>query len=105
VCIGSPCSGVEEPGTQAAGHLFVEVYVNAPLATVIERDVKGLYRHALAGEILNVAGISDPYEPPVAPAIEVRTDIETPAESEAKIVAKLAELNILQGLKIGSEGA
>ncbi len=80
--------------SEAAGHRFVEVYVNAPLATVIARDVKGLYRRALAGEVANVTGISDPYEPPAAPAVEVRTDAETPAESEAKILAKLAELGL-----------
>ena len=78
----------------AAGHPFVEVYVNAPLATVIARDVKGLYRRALAGELANVTGISDPYEPPPAPAVEVRTDLETPAESEAKIFARLVELGL-----------
>ncbi|HWU90855.1 MAG TPA: adenylyl-sulfate kinase [Kofleriaceae bacterium] len=81
--------------SEAAGHLFVEVYVNAPLATVIERDVKGLYRRAQAGEITHFTGISDPYEPPVAPAVEVRTDLEAQAESEAKILAKLTELGLV----------
>jgi len=58
----------------AAGHAFVEVFVHAPLATVIERDVKGLYRRAQAGEIERFTGISDPYEPPASPDVEVRTD-------------------------------
>jgi adenylyl-sulfate kinase len=80
--------------SEAAGHRFLEVYVNAPLATVIERDVKGLYRRALAGEVSHFTGISDPYEPPASPVVEVRTDIETPAESEVKILAKLAELGL-----------
>ena len=80
--------------SEAAGHPFVEVYVNAPLATVIERDVKGLYRRALDGEIGHFTGISDSYEPPTAPAVEVRTDLETPLESEARILAALAELGL-----------
>lgn len=80
--------------SEAAGHPFVEVYVNAPLATVIERDVKGLYRRALAGEIERFTGVSDAYEPPTAPAVEVRTDLETPLESEARILAALAEAGL-----------
>jgi adenylyl-sulfate kinase len=76
------------------GHPFVEVYVNAPLAVVIERDVKGLYRRARAGELASFTGISDPYEPPEAPEVEVRTDRETPAESEGKIAEALARLGL-----------
>ncbi|HSK03762.1 MAG TPA: adenylyl-sulfate kinase [Kofleriaceae bacterium] len=78
----------------AAGHPFVEVYVNAPLATVIERDTKGLYRRARAGELAGVTGVGDPYEAPAAPDVEVRTDLETPAESEAKIAAALERLGL-----------
>ena len=73
-----------------AGHDFVEVFVNAPLATVEQRDVKGLYAKARAGEIASFTGISDPYEPPVDPAIEVRTDRETLVESADLIIAALA---------------
>src|SRR5688572_10371865 len=50
---------------------FVEVYVNAPLDTLIGRDVKGLYKRALAGEVEHFTGISDPYEPPTAPDVVV----------------------------------
>jgi adenylylsulfate kinase len=81
--------------SEAAGHRFVEIYVNAPLAALIERDVKGLYRRALAGELSHFTGISDPYEPPTAPAIEVRTHLETPAESETRILAGLAGLGLV----------
>jgi adenylyl-sulfate kinase len=81
--------------SEAAGHPFVEVYVNAPLATVIERDVKGLYRRTLAGELAHFTVTSDAYEPPTAPAVEVRTDLETPLESAAKIFAMLAELGLV----------
>ena len=75
--------------SDAAGHPFVEVFVHAPLATVIERDVKGLYRRAQAGEIERFTGISDPYEPPPAPDVEVRTDREPPGACETRILATL----------------
>jgi adenylylsulfate kinase len=77
-----------------AGHPFVEVYVNAPLATVASRDVKGLYAKAQAGEIENFTGISDPYEPPTSPAVEVHTDRESQSESAAKIVDALIALGL-----------
>ena len=80
--------------SEAEGHPFVEVYVNVPLATAIERDVKGLYRRAQAGEIPCFTGISDPYEPPTEPVIEVHTDRETPAQSEMKILRVLARLGL-----------
>lgn len=76
--------------SERAGLPFLEVYVNAPLATVIDRDVKGLYKKAQAGEIPHFTGISDPYEPPIAPAVEVRTDQRTRAECEQQILAALA---------------
>jgi adenylyl-sulfate kinase len=76
--------------SDAAGHPFIEVFVHAPLATVIERDVKGLYRRAQAGEIERFTGISDPYEPPASPDVEVRTDLETRADCEARILKALA---------------
>ena len=74
----------------AAGHAFVEVFVDAPLATVAERDVKGLYKRALAGEIPSFTGVSDPYEPPVAADVVVRTNVETQAACEAQISTLLA---------------
>lgn len=80
--------------SEAAGHPFVEVYVHASLEAVIARDPKGLYRRALAGELTGVTGISDPYEAPAAPDVEVRTDRETPAESEAALAAALARLGL-----------
>jgi len=71
---------------------FVEVYVECPLDTLVERDVKGLYKKALAGEIQHFTGVSDPYEPPLNPEVVVRTNEETPAESAAKILAALDRL-------------
>lgn len=74
---------------------FVEVYVNAPLTVCEERDVKGLYKRARAGEIKNFTGIDDPYEAPLNPTIECRTDLEELEESVAKILNKLEELGYL----------
>jgi len=76
--------------SSAAGHTFLEVFVNAPLATVIERDVKGLYKRAQAGEIPGFTGISDPYEAPSAPDVEVRTDRDTQEACADQILEALA---------------
>lgn len=81
---------------------FVEVYVNAPLEVCEERDVKGLYKRARRGEISNFTGIDDPYEAPVNPAVECRTDLETVEESVVKVLDKLEELGYFsQRLKVG----
>jgi adenylyl-sulfate kinase len=69
-----------------AGHAFVEVYIHAPLETVAGRDVKGLYKKALAGKIDHFTGVSDPYEPPEQPALTVHTHEETPEESAVRLV-------------------
>ena len=70
---------------------FVEVYVNAPLEVVEQRDLKGIYRRCRAGELHGVTGIDDPYEPPLAPEVECRTDRETLAESVDKVMRALEE--------------
>ncbi|WAL62266.1 adenylyl-sulfate kinase [Thermocoleostomius sinensis] len=74
---------------------FVEVYVNAPLSVCEERDVKGLYKKARAGEIKQFTGIDDPYEPPLTPEVECRTDLETLEESTTKVISALRELGYL----------
>jgi adenylyl-sulfate kinase len=68
---------------------FVEVYVNAPLEVCIQRDVNGIYRRARAGELHGVTGVDDPYEPPLSPEVECRTDREQVAESAAKVLDAL----------------
>src|SRR5687768_17963077 len=68
---------------------FVEVFVDVPLEVAAERDVKGLYKKAFAGEIDQFTGVSDPYEPPVAPDLVLKTDEETPEESARKVIEKL----------------
>ncbi len=68
---------------------FVEVFANAPVEVCEQRDPKGLYRKARAGEIKGFTGIDDPYEPPLAPEVECRTDRETIEESVAKVLHAL----------------
>jgi adenylylsulfate kinase len=68
---------------------FVEVYVSCPLEVCEERDPRGLYAKARAGEIPEFTGISAPYEAPVAPELELRTDRESPEESARRVVEYL----------------
>jgi 3'-phosphoadenosine 5'-phosphosulfate synthase len=74
---------------------FVEVFVRAPLDTLVERDTKGLYRKAIAGEIPNFTGVSDPYEEPLAPELVVDTSAEPVATSVARVVGTLERLGHL----------
>jgi adenylyl-sulfate kinase len=74
---------------------FVEVYVRCPIEVLIERDVKGLYKKALAGEIANFTGISDPYEPPIDPEVTIDSSCETPEDGVAKILARLERLGVV----------
>ncbi|MCD6131005.1 MAG: adenylyl-sulfate kinase [Candidatus Hydrothermae bacterium] len=74
---------------------FVEVYVKCPVEVCIERDVKGMYKKALKGEIKNFTGIDDPYEEPLNPEVIVETDKETVEESVGKVMRKLAELGYI----------
>ena len=68
---------------------FVEVYVNASLATCEARDVKGLYRKARSGQLEHMTGVDDPYEAPEAAEIESHTDRESLEESTQKVLAGL----------------
>ena len=74
---------------------FVEVYVECPIEVLAERDVKGLYKKALAGQIENFTGISHPYEPPLAPEVVVNSSKETPEESAERIWATLEHLGLV----------
>jgi adenylylsulfate kinase len=75
---------------------FIEVYVECPLETLVARDVKGLYKKALAGQIPNFTGVSDPYEPPLDPEITVNSSRERPEESLARIWSLLEERGVLE---------
>lgn len=81
---------------RAATERFFEVFVDCPLETCIDRDVKGLYAKALSGEIANFTGVSDPYEAPLDPELVVHTAAETLADSVARIIAALEQRGYLQ---------
>jgi adenylylsulfate kinase len=87
----SPYRDIREEVRQKIGN-FVEIFVNAPLAVCEGRDVKGLYQKARQGEIKGFTGIDDPYEEPLNPEVECRTDLESLEESVAKVWEKLIEL-------------
>lgn len=90
----SPYRDAREEARREIGR-FVEIYVKCALDTCVQRDVKGLYRRALAGEITNFTGISDPYEEPLAPELTVQTDRESAEESVGRILARLEALGYL----------
>jgi adenylyl-sulfate kinase len=90
---------------EADGVVFVEIFVKAPLDALISRDVKGLYKKALAGEIKQFTGVSDPYEEPLEPELVVETDRETVEESAAKILARLEELNLIASTRQSNDAA
>jgi adenylyl-sulfate kinase len=75
---------------------FVEVYVECPLERLVERDAKGLYKQALAGQIPNFTGVSDPYEAPLEPEVIIHSARETPEESAEKIWIALAERGLIR---------
>ena len=73
---------------------FVEVYVECAIDTLAERDVKGLYKKALAGEIKNFTGVSDPYEAPEGPEVQVNSGTQTEEESLGAILSKLESMGL-----------
>jgi adenylylsulfate kinase len=75
---------------ESDGVRFIEVFIRCPIENLVERDVKGLYTRALAGEIKNFTGISDPYEEPLAPDIIVDSFEEQIEESAAKVLSHIA---------------
>jgi adenylyl-sulfate kinase len=91
----SPYRAVREE-VRARIQNFVEVYVECPVELLAERDVKGLYKKALAGEIANFTGISHPYEPPVSPEVTVHSSTETVEQSVERIWATLERLGLVR---------
>jgi len=90
---------------RARCHNFIEVYTYCPLETLIERDPKGLYAKALAGEITGFTGIDDPYEEPENPDIIVHTDKETVAESTEVILRHLEQQGLIPPARRSAKAA
>jgi adenylyl-sulfate kinase len=74
---------------------FVEVFMECPLEVLVKRDVKGLYKKALAGEIEHFTGISDPYEPPEKPELTIHSSLETPEQSVERVWHTLKSLGLI----------
>jgi adenylylsulfate kinase len=74
---------------------FFEVYVKCPLDTLVERDVKGLYRKALKGEIGNFTGVSDPYEEPFNPELVIESHRESPQQSLQRLLRSLEQTGFI----------
>ena len=99
----SPYRGIRDEvraSVTADGAVFVEVFVKASLDTLVARDVKGLYKKAIAGEIKQFTGVSDPYEEPLNPELVVNSDSDTVEESARQILAKLEELGLIAAPRV-----
>jgi adenylylsulfate kinase len=92
----SPFKEARDQVRRNIGEDFIEVFVDAPLEVCAERDVKGLYKKAFAGEIPQFTGVSDPYEPPAAPELHIKTSEEEPNESARRVIDRLEELGYLR---------
>jgi bifunctional enzyme CysN/CysC len=92
----SPFHAGREQARQIIGEgVFIEIFVDAPLAVVEQRDVKGLYKKARSGLLPDFTGIDSAYEAPESPALRLRTDIDTPEQSMHRIVAFLQERGVI----------
>jgi adenylyl-sulfate kinase len=94
----SPYSAIRDEVRHAVeqdGAKFIEVFVKCPIAVLAERDVKGLYKKALAGELKEFTGVSDPYEEPLAPDVVVETDRESVEFSLSKILFELEQRDLI----------
>lgn len=90
----SPYKEVRDEVRSRIGN-FVEVCVQCPIEVLAQRDVKGLYKKALAGEIPEFTGVSDPYEPPDNPEVTVDSSQETVDASVEKVWKRLHDLGLL----------
>ena len=91
----SPYAAIRAEARELMGERFIEVYVKASVETCTERDVKGLYAKALAGEIKEFTGVSDPYEIPDNPEVVCDTEGETAEESAQKLLEYLESRDLI----------
>lgn len=95
----SPYRAIRDEARAMIGN-FVEVFANCPVEECMQRDVKGLYRKALAGQIKQFTGISDPYEAPLKPEVVCNTAEETVEESVERILNKLRQLGYIDAAPV-----
>lgn len=91
----SPYRAIRDEARELMGDRFIEVYIEASVDACAERDVKGLYAKAFAGEIKEFTGVSDPYEAPENPEVILKTETEEPAESAARLITYLEERELI----------
>src|SRR5262249_34905540 len=91
----SPYRATRDEARQSHEAPFVEVFVECPLDELIRRDGKGLYTRALRGEMQTFTGVSEPYEPPLAPDVAVHTADENVEQSAAKIISHLERAGLI----------
>ncbi len=104
-CPISPYKETRDACRELIGENFVEVYVHATLEELAEnRDPKGLYKKALAGEIKNFTGVDDPYEAPEDPELKVDTMVQSPEESLQSVLSRLKELGHIESAEVMIEG-
>ena len=99
----SPYRNIRDENRRLIGR-FVEVFVDCPLEECMKRDVKGLYKKALSGELPQFTGVSDPYEQPLEPEVRIETAMETVKESADKILGKIEQLGYLRPAGTGDQG-
>jgi adenylylsulfate kinase len=98
----SPYREIRDEARKKMGERFIEIYTEAPLEVCEERDVKGLYAKARAGEIKEFTGISDPYEPPENPELLIETDKQSPEESAQQILDYLEDRGLIPSAELAA---
>jgi adenylylsulfate kinase-like enzyme len=91
----SPYQAIRDEVRAGCKGRFVEVYLKCSMDVLIQRDVKGLYRKALTGELQNFTGISDPYEEPLRPELVLQTDTTAPEACLESMLNRLETLGYL----------
>ncbi len=91
----SPYRDIRDEARAKMDSRFIEAYVKASVEECEKRDVKGLYAKARAGEIKEFTGVSDPYEPPKDPELEIDTESQTPEQSAQQILDYLEERGLI----------
>ncbi|MBI2280461.1 MAG: adenylyl-sulfate kinase [Bacteroidetes bacterium] len=92
-CFVSPTNEIRQQAKTIIGENdFLEVFINTPLEVCEQRDVKGLYKKARAGEIKDFTGINAPFEAPTNPFLDVKTENKTVEQSVNEILSKVLPL-------------